>query len=60
MESLEDEWEKEKQKILNSLLSAGKQSMSFPVDAGRLEDASVTKHRSALSAIEMGYARQVR
>jgi len=59
MESLEDEWEKEKQKILNSLLSAGKQSMSFPVDAGRLEDASVTKHRSALSAIEMGYARQI-
>ena len=27
-----DDWEKEKQKILNSLLSAGKEAMTFPVE----------------------------
>ena len=58
-ESLEDDWEREKQKILNSLLGAGKQAMSFPADSSRLEDFNVLKGRSSLSAIEMTYARQI-
>jgi len=58
-ESLEDEWEKEKQKILNSLLGAGKQAMSFPADASRIEEFNVIKGRSSLSAVEMSYARQI-
>lgn len=58
-DSLENEWEREKQKILNSLLSAGKQALSFPVDAGKFEENSISKGRSTLSAIEMAYARQV-
>eukprot|EP00111_Clytia_hemisphaerica_P020577 TCONS_00060599-protein len=59
MDSLEDEWEREKQKILNSLLGAGKQAMSFPMDSSRFEEAAITKGRSSLTSIEMGYARQV-
>ena len=31
-ESITDEWEVEKQKILNSLLSVGKEAMTFPVE----------------------------
>lgn len=59
VESLENQWEKEKQKILNSLLTAGKQSLSFPSDAARLEESIISKGRSGLSASEMSYARQV-
>lgn len=58
-DSLEDEWEREKQKILNSLLGAGKQAMSFPMDSSRFEEASITKGRSSLTSIEMAYARQI-
>lgn len=31
-QSMLDDWEKEKQKILNSLLSAGKEALTFPVE----------------------------
>lgn len=58
-DSLEDEWEREKQKILNSLLGAGKQAMSFPMDSSRFEEASITKGRSSLTSVEMAYARQI-
>lgn len=58
-ESVEDEWEREKQKILNSLLGAGKEAMSFPVDAGRYEEHTIIKGRSALNSIEMVYARHI-
>jgi len=58
-ESLEDEWEREKQKILNSLLGAGKQAMSFPMDSSRFEEASISKGRSSLTSVEMAYARQI-
>lgn len=57
--SLEDEWEREKQKILNSLLAVGKHDMSMPIYSGRFEDYSVNKGRSALTATEMTYARQI-
>lgn len=58
-ESMEDEWEREKQKILNSLLGAGKQAMSFPMDSSRFEEASINRGRSSLSSTEMAYARQI-
>ncbi|XP_002164359.1 nuclear pore complex protein Nup93 [Hydra vulgaris] len=57
--SLEDEWEREKQKILNSLLTAGKESMVFPLESNRFEEFILTKGRSSLTAIEMSFARQL-
>lgn len=58
-ERLEDDWEHEKQRILNSLLGAGKQALSFPSDASRLEEFNITKGRSSLTAVEMTFARQI-
>lgn len=57
--SLEDEWEREKQKILNSLVSTGKHDLNIPIYSGRFEDYSVNKGRSSLTAVEMTYARQI-
>ena len=57
--SLEDEWEREKQKILNSLLTAGKETMLFPLDTNRFEELIFTKGRSSLTALEMSFARQL-
>ena len=56
--SLEDEWEREKQKILNSL-TANKHDMNVPLYSGKFDDTLVNKGRSALTPVEMTFARQI-
>ncbi|XP_065064334.1 nuclear pore complex protein Nup93-like [Rhopilema esculentum] len=58
-ESITDEWEVEKQKILNSLLSVGKEAMTFPVETEVVDELELGRGRSPMTMIEMAYARQV-
>ena len=56
---MEGEWEREKEKILNSLLGAG-QELEFPTEAEVLQATPLSMHgRSALDAVAMAYAREV-
>lgn len=57
---MENEWEKEKEKILNSLLGAGQESLDFAAEAEVFTTSSLNlQGRSALDATELSYARQV-
>ncbi|XP_055890475.1 nuclear pore complex protein Nup93-like isoform X2 [Biomphalaria glabrata] len=59
-ESMENEWEKEKQKILNSLLGSGLESFEFQQDPEMIiSDSLLNQGRSSLDHIEMAYAREV-
>lgn len=58
-QQMTDDWETEKQKILNSLLSAGKEAFVFPVETEILDEFGVGKGRSPMTAMEMAYARQI-
>jgi len=56
---MEGEWEREKEKILNSLLGVG-QELEFPTEAEVLQTTPLSMHgRSALDAVAMAYAREV-
>uniref|UniRef100_A0A2C9L0J0 Nuclear pore protein n=1 Tax=Biomphalaria glabrata TaxID=6526 RepID=A0A2C9L0J0_BIOGL len=58
-ESMENEWEKEKQKILNSLLGSGLESFEFQQDPEMIiSDSLLSQGRSSLDHIEMAYARE--
>ncbi|KXJ26896.1 nuclear pore complex protein Nup93 [Exaiptasia diaphana] len=57
---MESEWEKEKEKILNSLLGAGQETLGFPSEPEVFSTSSLSMQgRSALDAMELAYARQV-
>lgn len=57
---MENEWEKEKEKILNSLLGAGQESIDFSAESEVFTSSSLNMQgRSALDATELAYARQV-
>lgn len=57
---MEKEWEKEKEKILNSLLGAGQESIDFAAETEVFTTSSLNlQGRSALDATELAYARQV-
>ncbi|XP_005108355.1 nuclear pore complex protein Nup93 [Aplysia californica] len=59
-ECMENEWEREKQKILNSLLGSGQESFEFQQDPELLmTESELSGGRSSLDHIEMAYARQV-
>lgn len=59
-ESLECEWENEKQKILNALLGSGQDLVDIPFDTETsVADSVLMKTRSAMDNVEMAYARQV-
>ncbi|XP_055955710.1 nuclear pore complex protein Nup93 [Patella vulgata] len=59
-ESLENEWEREKQKILNTLLGSGQETLDFqPETESFIGDSLFTQGRSNLDHIETAYARQV-
>ncbi|KAK3579843.1 hypothetical protein CHS0354_015256 [Potamilus streckersoni] len=59
-ECLENEWEREKQKILNALLGSGHETIDFqPETESFLTDTITMKGRSNLDEIEMAYAKQV-
>ncbi|RMX42686.1 hypothetical protein pdam_00011867 [Pocillopora damicornis] len=58
---MESEWEKEKEKILNSLLGAGQETLDFSGEAEVFTTSSLSlQGRSALDATEQAYARQVK
>lgn len=58
--SMEDEWEREKQKILNCLLGSGQDTIDFqPETESFLLDPVSMQGRSALDNVEMAYSRQV-
>ncbi|KAK2560702.1 Nuclear pore complex protein Nup93 [Acropora cervicornis] len=57
---MENEWEKEKEKILNSLLGAGQESIDFSAESEVFTSSSLNMQgRSALDATELAYARQL-
>lgn len=60
-ESMEEEWEREKQKILNALLGTGHQMLDYSQETEQslLSDVVSMQGRSALNNIEMAYASQV-
>ncbi|XP_059162487.1 nuclear pore complex protein Nup93-like [Physella acuta] len=59
-ECMENEWEREKQRILNSLLGSGQESFEFQQDPEMLiSDGQLSQGRSSLDNVEMAYARQV-
>ncbi|XP_064611037.1 nuclear pore complex protein Nup93-like [Liolophura sinensis] len=58
-ECAENEWEREKQKILNALIGAG-QELDLQPESESILGESISMHgRSALDNVEMAYARQV-
>ncbi|XP_041375379.1 nuclear pore complex protein Nup93-like isoform X2 [Gigantopelta aegis] len=58
-ECLENEWEREKQKILNTL-GSGLEGIEFQQETDTfLSDTTLNQGRSSLDHIEMAYARQV-
>lgn len=58
--SMEGEWEKEKEKILNSLLGSGQDFLELPSQNETITSDPLSMHgRSALNAVEMAYAREV-
>lgn len=59
-ECMENEWEREKQKILNSLRGFGQDTYDFqPESESFLDDQVSLQGRSNLDNVEMAYARQV-
>ncbi|XP_060553313.1 nuclear pore complex protein Nup93-like [Ruditapes philippinarum] len=59
-ECMENEWEREKQKILNALLGSGQDTIDFqPETESFLMDSVSMQGRSALDNVEMAYSRQV-
>ena len=59
-ETMESEWEREKQKILNALVGSGQDSLDFPQETESLLGDSVSHQgRSTLDNVEMSYSRQV-
>ncbi|XP_052817034.1 nuclear pore complex protein Nup93-like [Mya arenaria] len=59
-ECMENEWEREKQKILNALLGSGQDTIDFqPETESFLIDSVSLQGRSALDNMEMAYSRQV-
>lgn len=59
-ECMENEWEREKQKILNSLLGSNQEPFELQQDPEMLISTSqLNQGRSSLDHIEMAYARQV-
>eukprot|EP00058_Branchiostoma_floridae_P008695 XP_002594183.1 hypothetical protein BRAFLDRAFT_275527 [Branchiostoma floridae] len=61
-EFMQQEWEIEKQKILNALISAGEEAFDFTQETevpGQLGDTTVGTGRSNMDSMEMSYARQV-
>ncbi|GFR90684.1 nuclear pore complex protein Nup93 [Elysia marginata] len=59
-ECMENEWERDKQKILNSLLGSGPDSFQFQQDFEMsVPDGQLSQGRSSLDHAEMAYARQV-
>ncbi|CAI9720298.1 pore complex Nup93-like [Octopus vulgaris] len=59
--SMEEEWEREKQKMLNALLGTGHQMLDYSQETEQslLSDAISMQGRSALNNVEMAYASQV-
>lgn len=59
-ECMENEWEREKQKILNTLLGSGQETIDFQPDTESfLTDTVTMQGRSNLDNVEIAYARQV-
>lgn len=59
-ESIETEWETEKQRILNTLLGSAQDTLDVALDnQAVLADAYGMKSRSTMDNVEMAYARQV-
>lgn len=59
-ECMENEWEREKQKILNSLRGLGQDTVDFQPESESFLADPVSMHgRSNLDNVEMAYARQV-
>ncbi|XP_014680771.1 PREDICTED: nuclear pore complex protein Nup93-like [Priapulus caudatus] len=58
-ETLENEWEQEKQRILNALIGSSGEFLSFPQDNEVSISEVDMKTRSSLNNVEMAYARQV-
>ncbi|KAL4234656.1 Nucleoporin nup93 [Mactra antiquata] len=59
-ECMENEWEREKQKILNALLGSGQDTIDFQPETESFLTDSISMHgRSALDNVEMAYSRQV-
>ncbi|KAK3777041.1 hypothetical protein RRG08_008893 [Elysia crispata] len=59
-ECMENEWERDKEKILNSLLGSGPDSFQFQQDLEMsVPDGQLSLGRSSLDHAEMAYARQV-
>jgi len=59
-ESLESEWECEKQKLLHALVGSGQEGLDYTVDTESMINDSVSMQgRSAMDNVEMAYARQV-
>ncbi|CAH1780372.1 unnamed protein product [Owenia fusiformis] len=57
---LEEEWEREKQKILNALIGSGQDIRDFTQESESiLSDSISMQGRSAMDNVEMAYARQV-
>lgn len=58
-ECLENEWEREKQKILNALVGSGQGMVDFPQESESMLGESINMQgRSTMDYIEMAYARQ--
>eukprot|EP00794_Sanderia_malayensis_P018802 gene18802-20696_t len=57
--SILNEWEMEKQKVLSSLLCAGKEAMTFPSETEIINDYGTGKGRSTMTTMEMAFAKQV-
>ncbi|XP_046568513.1 nuclear pore complex protein Nup93-like [Haliotis rubra] len=59
-ECMENEWEREKQKILNTLLSSSQDGLELQQETESfIGDTIYTQGRSSLDHVEMAYARQV-
>uniref|UniRef100_A0A0B7A299 Nuclear pore protein n=1 Tax=Arion vulgaris TaxID=1028688 RepID=A0A0B7A299_9EUPU len=59
-ECMENEWEREKQKILSSLLGSGQETFEFQQEPELLtSDHELVRGRSSLDSIEIAFARQV-
>ncbi|XP_013389179.1 nuclear pore complex protein Nup93-like [Lingula anatina] len=59
-DSLVNEWEREKQKILNALIGTGHDTLDFPQEQESILGDSINMQgRSAMDNVEMAYARQV-
>lgn len=59
-ESIEAEWETEKQRVLNTLLGSAQETLDITLEnQAVLADSFIMKTRSTMDNVEMAYARQV-